>query len=329
MMKWITRISLALGVIALVITVWTVGPDVLVAHLRAIGPWFALLIAIDLASTFCDAGVIHALTRGPGEPSFRKVCVAQFAGRAVNSVTPGGNLGEALKVSLLARECSTDRVVAAVLFGALGAFVTGLAIVAAGSIATALMFPLPRPAEIALAGVGLLAAGIVAAMIVVVKRGMLALLARTARRLHLISLARHERWRVRLDDLDRRLVHNEHRGTAIGLVILSQLLSRGVIWVALVAAGYSLGAPQLVAVLSAGVLLSWLSGLVPMGVGVSEGGNGVLFALIGASPSLGVAIAFARRVNQIVFAVIGFSVLGADRLASASEPELVAPPVLR
>lgn len=329
-MKWITRISILLGVIALAITVWKIGPDVLAAHLQAIGPWFALLIAIELASTFCDAGVLFALTRGRGAPSFRKVCVAQFAGRAVNSVTPGGNLGEALKVSLLARECRAERIVAAVLFGAIGNFVTGLAIVAAGSIATAVMFPLPLAAEIALIGVGVVTAAIVVATLVVVKRGMIALLARGARRMHLISHARYDRWRDRLVEIDRRLVDNEHRGIAVVLVVISQLLTRGVIWVALVAAGYTLGAPQLVAVLSAGVLLAWLSNLVPMGVGVSEGGNGVLFALIGAAPSVGVAIAFARRVNQIVFALIAFSVLGADRLASAStETELVAQPVLR
>jgi hypothetical protein len=329
-MKWLTRISIVLGVIALAITVWTVGPEVLVTHLRAIGPWFAVLVAIELASTFCDAGVLYVLTRGRGAPTFRKVCVAQFAGRAVNSVTPGGNLGEVLKVSLLARECSTERILAAVLFSTIGTFVTGLAIVAAGSIATAFMFSLPRAAEIALVGVGVLAAAVVIATLVVVKRGMIAMLARAARRLHLLSQARYERWCDRLADVDRRIVEADHRGTAIVLVIVSQLLTRGVIWAALVAAGYSLGAPQLVAVLSAGVLLSWISGLVPMGVGVSEGGNGVLFALIGAAPSLGVAIAFARRVNQIVFAVIGFSVLGIDRLASApSAPELVAQPVVR
>ena len=36
----------------------------------------------------------------------------------------------------------------------------------------------------------------------------------------------------------------------------------------------------------------------------------------GAPPSLGLALALARRVNQIVFALIGFVVLTADRVAT-------------
>ena len=41
-----------------------------------------------------------------------------------------------------------------------------------------------------------------------------------------------------------------------------------------------------------------------------------LFTLIGAPPSLGVALALAKRVNQIVFAGLGFGVLAVDRIAT-------------
>ena len=317
-LRWVTRVSLVFGVIALVATVWMVGPAVLMTHLEMIGPWFAVLIAIELVITLCDAGVVHAMSRGAGAPSYRQVCVAQFAGRAVNSVTPGAALGDALRVSLLARECPTQRIVAAVVFASIGQFVTGLAIVAAGTIATALMFAMPVAAEVILLAVGIATAAVVVGTLLLVRRGMLSVLARIARRLRVISEARHERWRDQLADIDRRLRgddHNEHRTRAMALICISQLLQRGVIWIALLAAGYSLDAAQLIAVLSAGVLLTWISALVPMGVGVSEGGNGVLFALIGAPTSLGVALAFARRVNQILFAALGFSVLAADRIA--------------
>ena len=307
-----------LGVVALALTVHVVGPRVLLAHLAMIGPWFAVLLAIELLVTLCDAGVIHSMSRGPSAPSFRQVCIAQFAGRAVNSVTPGGALGDALRVSLLARECSTERIVAAVVFASLGTFITGLAVIAGGTIATALMFEMPVVVEVLLLAVGAITAAAVIGLVLLVRRGMISVLARLARRLHLISEARFEHWRDRLADIDARLrgdIQTEHRSRAIALVITSQLLQRAVLWVALVAAGYSLDAAQLVAVLSAGVLLTWISALVPMGVGVSEGGNGVLFALIGAPASVGVALAFARRVNQIIFAALGFSVLAADRIA--------------
>jgi hypothetical protein len=318
-LRWTTRISLVFGLVALAITVSAVGVDTLVGHLEAIGPWFLALVAIEGASTFCDAGAIYLMTRGRGGPAFRKVCVAQFAGRAVNSVTPGANLGEALKVSLLARECSTQRIIAGVMYVALTAVVVSLSVVAVGSVITAVVFPVPRAALVALIVAGVVSSAIAIALVVLVRRGMLGALARTARRLRLISAARLATWTEQLADLDARLrgdIQGEHRLGATCLVVLSQILARGGVWAMILASGYSLGGPQLIAILSAGVILGWASNIVPMGIGVSEGGNLALFALIGAPASLGVALALAKRVNQMVFAGLGFGVLAADRIVS-------------
>lgn len=317
-LRWVTRLSLVFGLVAFVLMIWTVGIDTLVDQLRAIGPWFGLLLAIDATAAMCDAGAIYLMTRGPGAPSLRDVCVAQLAGRAVNSVTPGANVGEALKVSLLARTCSTQRIVAAVMFVALAGVVVSLVVVAVGSGVTALVFELPDSARFALAATGVCAAAAAVAVIVFVRRGVLGTLTRAARRVRLISDARCERWERPARELDRRLrgeLQADHRLAAAGLVVISQLLQRGVVWIAIIASGYSLGTPQLIVVLSAGVVLGWLSTIVPLGVGVAEGGNYTLFALINAPASLGVALALARRVNQIVFAAFGFAVLAVDRLA--------------
>lgn len=328
-LRWVTRISLVLGLVALVVMIWKIGIGTLVDHLKAIGPWFGLLLAIDATAAMCDAGAIYLMTRGPGAPGLRSVCVAQLAGRAVNSVTPGANVGEALKVSLLARACSTQRIVAAVMFVALAGFIVSLGVVAVGSLATALVFDLPHAARFALALTGACAAGVAAAVVIFVRRGMLCALARAARRLRMISYARCERWQRPARELDARLrgdLQADHRIAASCLVLISQLLQRGVVWIAIIAAGYSLGTPQLIVVLSAGVVLGWISTLVPLGVGVAEGGNCALFALIGAPPSLGVALALARRVNQIVFAAFGFAVLALDRLAHTVEQTVIDVP---
>jgi hypothetical protein len=316
--RWITRASLGLGVIALVITVWAVGVDTLIHHLRTIGPWFLVLLAIEATATSCEAGAVYLMTRGTGGPAWRKVCVAQFAGRAVNSVTPGANLGEALKISLLARECSPQRIVAAVMYVVLGSLVLSLGIVSAGSFITAVVFDVAPAGVIALVATGVLAAGSALLLVVLVRRGMLRALSRAALRLRLLSKARHDRWALNLAGLDARLrgeVQSDHRVGAALLIVTSQVLHRGLVWATIVASGYMIGAPELIAVLSAGVVLNWLSAIVPMGVGISEGGNGALFSIIGAPPALGVALALARRVNQIIFAVLGFAVLAADRVA--------------
>ncbi len=330
-LRLVTGIALALGVVALVFTVWKVGPGALVDHLRAIGPWFGVLLAIEASATLCDAGGLYWMTRGPGAPSLRAVCVAQFAGRGVNSVTPGGNVGEALKVSLLARACSSHRIVAAVVYLATMALVLSLTLIALGTLVTAVLFAstLPVAAELALVTAGVLAAAAAAALVLALRRGLLGILSRVGRRLRLISPAREDRWADRIVDLDARLrgdVQEDHRFGAVCLIMLSQLLTRVGVGVAIAAAGYSLGGPQLIAVLSAGVVLGWVSAIVPLGVGVSEGGNSAIFALIGAPASLGVALALARRVNQIVFAMLGFAVLAIDRLAT-TDPLLPPLPI--
>ncbi|MBA3452220.1 MAG: flippase-like domain-containing protein [Deltaproteobacteria bacterium] len=327
-LRWVTRASIVVGLIALSITVWAVGTEPLLEHLRAIGPWFVVLIAIEGTATFCEAGSTYLMTRGPGGPAWRKVCVAQFAGRAVNSVTPGANLGEALKVSLLARECSTQRVVAGVMFTALASGIVAMTIVAAGSLITAIAFPIARSASIVLLIAGAVATVMAGGLAILVRRGMLGSLARTAGRLHVLSAARVARWSARLDDVDARLrgeIRGEHRLAAACLVVVSQLLQRGAVLVTIFATGYTLGVPQLIAILSAGVLLAWISNVVPLGIGVAEGGNFALFAALGAPPSLGVALALAKRVNQIVFAALGFGVLAADRIAERVDRVRVLP----
>lgn len=327
-LKWVTRISIVFGIAGIVLTVWIVGLGAIFDHLRAIGPWFLVLVAVELLSTVFDASAVYLMTRGAGAPSFRDVLVAQFAGRAVNSVTPASNLGEALKVSLLARNCSTGRVIAAVLYTQLAAIVMSLVVIAIGSVATAFMFDVVPVARVALCAAALVSACLAATVVVLVRRGMLATLTGLLARVRIISKARHERWKVRLTDLDRRLqgeVGGEHRGGAIAAIAISQLLQKALTYGTVMAAGYLLGPGQFLALLSAGVVLGWISTIIPMGLGISEGGNVALFALIGAPTSLGVALALARRVNQVVFALLGFGVLTADRLASRVHRQLRTP----
>jgi hypothetical protein len=324
-LRWVTRISIVFGVIGIGVTAWLVGVTTIVDHLRAIGAWFLVLLAGEAVATGLDSYAVFLLTRGDDAPTYRDVLVAQFAGRAVNSVTPASNLGEALKVSLLARTSPAGRVTAAVLYVVLASLVMSLTVIAIGSVATASMFCLPSIAKLALCAAALVSACVAATAIVLVRRGMVASLTAFLARARLISSTRHERWKERLAELDSRLrgdVGAEHRRGAVAAVILSQSLQKAVTYTTVLAAGYRLGPGQFLALLSAGVVLGWISTIIPMGLGLSEGGNVALFALVGAPTALGVALALARRVNQVVFALLGFTILTADRVASRLHRQL-------
>jgi uncharacterized protein (TIRG00374 family) len=317
-LHWVTRVSLVIGVIALVITVWIVGPSILWEQLRKIGWFFVALVALEIVTSVCDATAIYFMADGPGRPTWRHTVVAQLAGRGINSVTPGGNLGEAVKVGLLAQRCSPRRIVAAVMYVNLVAVVTNLAIVALASGATAFLFDIPHAARVALlVGAGVTAAAAVGIMYLI-KRGMLSTLSNGLAHLHLISKKRRQSWNKTLEEVDRRLRGQDsaHARKALVFILISQFGQKALTYATVLAAGYVLSPAQFLALCSAGVLLGWISTIIPMGLGISEGGNVALFTLIGAPAPLGLALALARRVNQVAFAIIGFFVLTADRVAS-------------
>ncbi|NVB79884.1 MAG: hypothetical protein HOV81_15920 [Kofleriaceae bacterium] len=318
-LKWVTRISLVIGITALVVTTWIVGPSVILEHLRTIGWVFLGLCGIEILSSICDGTAVYYMSHGPGQPTWRHAVVAQLAGRGVNAVTPGGNLGEALKVSLLSHECSPRRIVAAVMYVNLVAVVISFTVVGVGSAATAFLFDVPTSGAIALCLGGVVGIGIAVGIVVLVRRGMLSTLSNALAHVRIISKKRRESWNKTLEEVDARLRGSDdgaQRRKAIAFILISQSLQKALTYLTVLSAGYALSAGQFLALLSAGVLLGWVSTIIPMGLGISEGGNVALFSVIGAPPALGLALAFARRVNQIVFAVIGFVVLTADRLAS-------------
>lgn len=317
-LKWITRISLVIGLGALIATVWLVGPYVILGHLEEIGFFFILIIAVDVSSSALDGTAVYYMSGGKGAPSWRECVVAQLAGRGVSAVTPGGNLGEPLKVGLLSKRCSPKRIVASVMYVGLVLVVFSFAVIALGTAATAFLFDIPNAGMIALMIGAAIAAAVAITIVVLIRRGMLSTIANALARIHIVSKKRRTKWKKSLEEVDDRLRgHAEQkRGHAIVCLAVSQTLQKFLTFLVVYAAGYTLSPGQFLALVSAGVLLGWISTIIPMGLGISEGGNVALFGLIGAPASLGLALSLARRVNQIVFATIGFIVLSLDHVGT-------------
>src|SRR5439155_4204775 len=82
-LRWVTRVSLAIGIAALIATIWLVGPNLLVAQIENIGWFFLALVALELATSICDATAVYFIADGPGRPSWRACVVAQVAARGI------------------------------------------------------------------------------------------------------------------------------------------------------------------------------------------------------------------------------------------------------
>src|SRR5882672_11681201 len=114
--RWVTRISLVIAMIALVWTIRDIGFAALGKYLRKIGWWWIAVIALEVVITSLDAIAIRCfLSPEQNKVGFRAALLSQLAGRSVNAVTPTGNIGEAVKVSVLTEDVSESRAVATIL----------------------------------------------------------------------------------------------------------------------------------------------------------------------------------------------------------------------
>jgi uncharacterized membrane protein YbhN (UPF0104 family) len=83
-------------------------------------------------------------------------------------------------------------------------------------------------------------------------------------------------------------------------------------------AGYTVG----------GFVVYMVASLVPMGLGISEGGTWELFRALGENPARGTALVIARRVTLVMYAAIGLIlVMASETVQRARKPAPASPPV--
>lgn len=291
-----------------------------------IGAAFALIAALDLAAILLDARALHTFMRPEARMvSYWRVVAAQISGRAVNVVTPFGALGEATKLTMLVSHAPRVRVTSAIVLLNLANLYLSVTVMAIGTPITLLLVDLPRPLKLTVA-IGL--AVVIALMValgVLVHRGALTTIVAMLRGVRIISAERHDRWRTRMREIDRQIseLHDSKAGTWRGVLWL--LASKLVTWTATMvlisAVGVAIAPRLVIGVLSVGVLIQWIASIVPLGLGLADGGNYALFDLLGASGAHGAFVTMLNRVRSALVALAGFAVMAIvhtlDRFALA------------
>ena len=283
--------------------------------LRDVGPWFGVILALETGSLCCDAAALNTFMRPEARMiSYWRVLAAQASGRAINTLTPGGTLGEVAKVSLLVSRAPRDRVLSSIVLLNLANIYLSIVIIIVGTSITLLLVDLPHSIKvlvaIGIAGLIPLAVGLV----VLVHRGALATILKGARVARLVKPERIERWQARLTTIDqhiRELHKNRSAGTWKGVLWVgaSKVVSATTTMVMLHAAGVPLHPSLVVGVLSIGILVNWVSAIVPMGLGVADGSNYALYSALGASGVNGVAMTLVSRARTVIFALLGLVVM--------------------
>lgn len=309
--RWFTLVSIAVAIVALVVTVWSVGPRDLAGQLAAIGWGFAGVLAIEAAATACDAAALSGFLGSNGRrPGYAYVLRAQIMGRAINAVTPLASLGEATKATSLMERTSSARAIGAVIRYNLASFGMRLAVIAIGAPLCALLLDVPRWLDFLFLVGALVSLLILVGGIWLVARGMLTAGVKMLRSVRVISHDRACRWRKKATEIDRYLradrgVPFRTRWAPAGWVAIARTLNLASLWLVVLAAGTLIGPGTMAAVSTAGQLINAASTLVPLGLGVSEAGNAALFSALDEPGSLGVAMVLGSRISTLAYAAIG------------------------
>jgi lysylphosphatidylglycerol synthase-like protein len=336
--RWVTRISLILAVVALVFTIRDIGLRTIATYFRRIGWWWIAVVILEIAITSLDAVAIRSfLSPEQGKVRLRSAVLSQLAGRAVNAVTPSGNLGEAVKVSVLVDHVSQSRAVSTILLYNVVSFSVELMIVAVAAPIMVMLVPMPSTVRGLMIVTCVVCFVIAILLYTLVRRGVLESVARAATRVwvpglarvrgwiwkaqtpsrYLLSQARYEGWRDRLRAVDSKMhlssgARARDRWLGIAAVTASRLTSMSLSLMILHAVGESITLGFVAAYTVGGFIIYMMSTLVPMGVGISEGGNYTLFRALGENPARGVTLVLARRVTLIMYAGIGLVLVTAS-----------------
>ncbi|MGE5185666.1 MAG: lysylphosphatidylglycerol synthase transmembrane domain-containing protein [Acidobacteriota bacterium] len=325
----LTTISLVIAVIALVFTVRDIGLGTLATYLRRIGWWWLAVIPLEILTTTLDASAIRAFA-SPEKPPLRATLLSQVAGRAVNAVTPSGNVGELVKMTVLTDVVSESRAVATILLYNVVTFSVELLVVAVAAFPLALLVPMPAGLRTLLLISGVLCFVLSIGLYVLVHRGMLVGVAKLATRLRLLSKPRYERWHARLQGVDDKMrlvagARRRDRWLGIFLCTVSRLNSIFLSLLILHAVGEAMTVKFVAAYTAGQFFIYMLASLVPMGLGISEGGYDGLFRALGENPARGVTLAFARRAVTIVYAAVGLFLVTTSETVKRARQRQKAP----
>lgn len=315
-------VVLVAGTVAFVILLWRLGWDGLARVVGRTGAWFAVIAAIDAASLLSDAGGVHSFARQHAPISYWRVFAAQASGLAINRLTPGNSIGEPIKVTMLMEHVPETTAISAIVMFNVATVLVAISVIVIGVPVTLLVSDLPPRVELVVWIATAVLVMLALALALVVRRGAVGTLIDAAARMRLLAPARAARWRTRIADIDsnvRRLGRNRR---AFVFVIGSRILNWAGTLVLLHTLALPLTVPLVIGVLSVGLIIQWASNVIPLGLGLADGGNYALYGVLGASPEAGLDFAMINRVRTCVLALIGLTVMLianlADRAASDS-----------
>jgi uncharacterized protein (TIRG00374 family) len=316
-MRWLHGSFLVLGAALFAVLIWSVGLETLWHDAARLGWALAVIVAVEGVSDILRTAAWQRCFRAERRPGVLRLWWPHLAGAAVNFVTPTATLGgEVVRGSLVPAEIPRTEAVASVVVNKLTLSLADTTVCLSGAAVVLLRAPLSDEWRHAiLVAVGLLLAG-VAAFFWVQRTGRLAtLVGRRSLVTWMLGAERAERVGHISEEIDERIaaVHDEGGWNVFQSVIL-HLMGRFVgmfqLWIFLMAMGAPADITTVFTVFVVGRAIDLATFLVPASLGTQEGGFMLAISLAGIPASLGLLFSLALRIEQIVWAGIGFAAYG-------------------
>lgn len=304
--------ALVLGAAAFAVLVHRLGWATFADAVVDAGWWFVVIAALDLGTVVCDAAAVHAFARAHAPVAYARVFAAQASGVAINRLTPGNSLGEPIKVTMLLPYVPRDAAIAAIVKFNLATLYVAIAVIVLGVPLTLLGLELSPRVELAVwSGTAALLV-LAGALALLLRRGALATVLAAARGVRLLSADRAARWtaKIRAIDADIRSFGDRAARRGLAYVVASRLIHFAGTIAVLEAAHIPFTPPIVVGMLSVGILVTWIASVVPLGLGVADGTNYLLYGALGAAPALGLAFTMVHRARTVVLAAMGLVIMG-------------------
>jgi len=302
------------GFLLLAVLVYQTGPRALASHLRVLG-WSAPLIFLPYAlSSVLDAAGWRA-TFVHFRPTLWLLYLVRLVGEAMNSITPTAYLGgEPVKAFVLQRfGVSLTEGATSVILAKTALTIAQIAFVIVG----VALFLIRRDVGLAFAPtlLALTTAGAVvtAVLVALQRRGLVAFLARLARRV--LPRARvAERLASRAPEIDARLrsfygARPRAAAASVAFHFAGWITGAAEVFAIMTLIGHpvSIGDAIVIEALAQPTRLAGI--FIPGTIGVQEAGGMVIFSILGLPAELGLAMMLLKRVREIGFNLLGLGLL--------------------
>jgi len=303
---------LGLGLLLFIVLLARLGAQGILQRLARIGWMFVPAFLAYVSSQFLSTMTwMSCVPSGSSRASYWDLLQVFWAGHALNAVTPGGGMGEALKVSLLRGKVGGRPLVASlILYNVINTTSVAAASVI-GAVLCVVWLDAPLVATVSLL-IGALAVALgVLVLLWLVRRGTLSKALGLIQRLPFVSFRDPQAIADHATDIDGlmcKFFHERPHDVLRAMLFasgarLAQVVEMWCLLYPLVTEGNVF----LIAVLAhtTSTLTSWATAFVPGQVGTLEGGNAAVFQLAGLDPVLGVTAIIARRLRTALGVGIG------------------------